>query len=90
MAIMKRGDKGYKRLMADKTSSDIPKTPKEKKMWIQARRIATKESGAKDEKEVPWPLVTTIYKDAKKANKVPSIKDVHKAKKDKKVEKYKK
>ena len=51
---MKKKVTGRKALLADKTQSKIPKTPKEKKMWIQARRIATKESGAQSEKQVPW------------------------------------
>jgi|15BtaG_2_1085339.scaffolds.fasta_scaffold00113_14 hypothetical protein len=76
------------RLMEDKTSSKIPKTPREKKMWIRAREIAVKQSGAKSEKGVPWELVTTIYKDAKKADKIPRKSDVTYAKKDKAAESY--
>lgn len=74
----------------DKTSSKIPKTPKEKDMWIQARRIVAKQTGAKHESQMPWQLVTTIYNDAKKAGKVPKLEDVRKAKYSKTIAKYKK
>jgi hypothetical protein len=78
------------KLMSNKTTSKIPQTPKEKKMWIAARKIATKESGAQSEKSVPWTLVTTIFKKAKIANKVPKKEDVKNAKFSKKVSRYKK
>ena len=84
----KKTDRGG--LMSDKTTSKIPKTAKEKKMWVRSRQIAAKESGARSEKEEPWGLTTTIYKNAKKADKVPKKSDVTKAKKSKAVAKYKK
>ena len=77
------------KLMQDKTSSPIPRTPKEKRMWIQARRIVAKEVGAKRESEMPWELVTTIYNNAKKANKIPKMADVRDAKFSKTIYKYK-
>ena len=76
------------KLMADKTKSKVPKTSKEKRMWIQARRIAVKESGAKTEDEVPWGLVQKIYANAKKSEKVPKSTDVKKAKISKAVKSY--
>ena len=75
--------------MSDKTTSNIPKTPREKKMWIRARQIAAKQAGKYSEKDVPWGLVTTIYKKAEAADKVPKKSDVTKAKKSKAVSKYK-
>lgn len=68
------------KLMANKTRSNVPQSPKQKKMWIRARQIAVKQSGARTEKEVPWQLVQTIYQNAVKANKVPKLADVKKAK----------
>lgn len=79
-----------KGLMSDKTRSNIPKTPREKKMWERARQITTKESGARSEKQVPWQLVTHIYKKEKEAGKVAKKSDVKKAKYSKKVADYKK
>lgn len=76
------------KLMANKTSSKVPKTEKQKKMWIQARRIAVKESGAQSEESVPWGLVQKIYENAKKAGKVPKQADVKKAKVSKTVKAY--
>lgn len=75
--------------MENKTKSKIPKTPKEKKQWIQARRIVSKESGKTSEKNMPWGLVTHIYQDEKKAGKVAKKSDVKNAKKSKTVSKYK-
>jgi len=75
-------------LMGDKTTSKIPKTAKEKKMWVRARQIAAKESGAKSDKSMPWELVTTIYKKEKGADKVAKKSDVKKAKISKAVKKY--
>lgn len=76
------------KLLANKTASKVPKTPKQKQMWIRARQIATKESGAQSEKEVPWGLTNHIFQNAKKADKVPKKADVTKAKKSKAVSKY--
>ena len=76
-------------LMSNKSSSKIPKTQKQKQMWIKARQIVTKQSGATSEKKMPWGLVTTIFKNAKAANKVPKKSDVTKAKKSPAVSKYK-
>lgn len=73
-----------------RTKSDIPKTAREREMWKRATAIATKESGAQSEKSTPWQLVTTIYKNAKKANKVPKKSDIKKAKHSKAVASYKK
>lgn len=51
------------KLMSNKTTSKIPKTPRQKKMWIQARKLVAKTSGATSEKSMPWGLVTKITKD---------------------------
>ena len=75
--------------MQNKTTSKTPKTPRQKKMWIQARKIAAKEGGTVNPKKVSWGLVTHIYENAKKANKVPKKTDVAKAKKSKAVSRYK-
>lgn len=79
---------GKKGLMSSKTSSKIPKTPKEKKQWVRARQIVAKESGAKSDKSMPWQLVTHIYKNEKHAGKVAKKSDVSTAKKSKAVAKY--
>lgn len=85
-------------IFKDKTKSDIPKTPRQKKMWIQARRIVAaqagkKKRGVKGEQDLTpgqWGLVTTIYKDAKKADKIPKTSDWTKAKKEPSTMSYKK
>lgn len=76
-------------MMENKTKSKIPKTKKQKKNWIRARKIVSKESGKSSEKEMPWGLVTHIYKEAEKSDKVIKPMDVKKAKKSKTVSKYK-
>lgn len=80
---------GRKGLMSNTTKSKVPKTPKEKDQWVRARQIATKESGARSEKSVPWGLVQKIYKDEKTAGKTAKKSDVSKAKRSKTVAKYK-
>lgn len=78
-----------KKMMANKTSSSIPKTAAEKKKWIQARRLVARETGRYKEKEIPWGLVTHIYKAEKKANKTIKPKDILREKTSKAVRKYK-
>lgn len=78
------------KMMADKTDSKIPKTPREKKMWIQARRLVAKKTGDYSEKDQPWGLTTTIYKKEKKANKIIRPRDIERAKVSKTVRAYKK
>ena len=77
------------KMMADKTGSKIPKTAKEKKMWIQARRLVAKETGRYKEDEIPWGLVNHIYEAEKKAQKVIKPKEIRKTKESKAVRKYK-
>lgn len=71
---------GKKALMSSKTKSKVAKTAKEKKQWVRARQIVTKETGAKSEKSVPWGLVQKIYQDEKKSGKVAKKEDVAKTK----------
>lgn len=71
-----------------KSTSPIPKTPRERQMWKRATAIAVKESGKSSEKKIPWGLTTTIFKFAKKADKVPKKSDITKAKKSPAVSKY--
>lgn len=77
------------KMMANKTTSKIPKTAKQKQMWIKARQLSAKESGKYGEKSVPWGLVNHIYQAEKKANKVIKSSDIAKAKKSKAASKYK-
>lgn len=77
------------KMMAYKTMSHIPKTKKEKKMWIQARRFVAKSSNRYSEKEIPWGLVTKIYKDQLKSGNVMHDKDIEHAKVSKTVRSYK-
>jgi len=77
------------KMMENKTSSKVPKTPKQKEQWIRARQIAAKESGKYSEEGVPWGLVQKIYKNEKESGKVAKKSDVTKAKKSKAVSKYK-
>lgn len=83
-------------LFQNKTSSDIPKSPFEKKAWIAARRIVSAQAGKQkrgaDNQDLTsgqWGLVTTIYKNALKANKIPKAEDWTKAKPSKAVKAYK-
>ena len=76
------------KMMENKTKSRIPKTATEKKQWIQARKIVSKESGKSSEKSMPWGLVNHIYQNEKKAGKVIKPSDVKKAKKSKAVSRY--
>lgn len=76
------------KIMQNKTTSKIPKTPKEKQQWIRARQITAKQSGSMSEKQ-PWGEVNKIYQNEKKAGKVAKKSDVTKAKKSKAVSKYK-
>lgn len=76
-------------MMANKTKSNVPKTPTQKKRWIRARQITAKESGKYTDKNLPWPLVQTIYKNEEEAGKTAKKSDVTKAKKSKAVSKYK-
>ena len=73
---------------AYKTKSKIPKTPREKEMFKRATAIAVKESGKYSEKNIPWPLAVTIYKNAKKADKIPKKSDIKNAKYNSKVARY--
>lgn len=70
---------GRQKLMADKTSSNIPKTSAQKRKWIQARRLVTKQTGATSEKQIPWGLVTHIYQSEEKARKTIKPSDIKKA-----------
>jgi hypothetical protein len=81
---------GRKGLMSNKTSSDIPKTPLEKKRWIMARKVVAKQTGAKDDKQMPWALVNHIMKEEKKAKKTITKKDVKKTNVTKSGIRYKK
>ncbi len=74
--------------MEMKTSSRIPKTPEEKKMWERSRQLVGKETGRYSEGETPWKLVTHIYELEKKAGKVIKPKEIRGAKKDSAVRKY--
>lgn len=76
-------------MMADVTHSDIPKTPEEKRMWIQARRFVAKETGRYSDKDIPWGLVVKIYKNQVKSGHVMHDKDVEHAKESKTVRGYK-
>lgn len=74
---------------AYRTKSKIPKTPKQKLMWKRSTAIAAKESGKYTDKTIPYPLVTTIYKNAVKVDKVPKKEDIEKAKYSKHIASYK-
>ena len=74
---------------AYRTKSKIPKTPKQKLMWKRSTAIAAKESGKYTDKTIPYSLVTTIYKNAVKADKVPKKEDIEKAKYSKHIASYK-
>lgn len=71
-----------------RTKSSIPKTPKQKEMWKRATAIVVKESGRSSEKKIPWQLVTTIYKKADKAGKVPRKTDISNAHESKTIRNY--
>jgi len=73
-----------------KSTSPIPKTPKQRQMWKRAVAITVKESGKSSEKEIPYGLATTIFKNARKAGKVPKKSDVTNAKRSPAVARYKK
>ena len=81
-------DKMKSAMYDNKTSSKIPKTARQKKMWIEARKIVAKESGKYSEKNLPWGLVTHIEQNEVKANKIAKPKDWKDAKKSKAVSKY--
>lgn len=78
-----------KKMMADKTSSNIPKTALQKKRWIQSRRLVAREVGRYKEKEIPFQLVNHIYQAQEKANKTIKPKDILREKTSKAVRKYK-
>jgi len=85
----KRHDLTKKELMmADVTHSDIPKTPEEKRMWIQARRFVAKETGRYRDEDIPWGLVVKIYKNQKKSGHVMHDRDIEDAKESKTVRSY--
>lgn len=67
-------------IFGDKTKSPIPKTPFEKKAWIQARRFVAASTGKTAEADIPWEDVTTIYKDQLKNHKLMHDKDIQNAK----------
>lgn len=75
--------------MEMKTSSRIPKTPEEKKMWERSRQLVGKETGRYSEGETPWKLVTHIYELEKKAGKVIKPKEIRKEKKEPAASRYK-
>ena len=77
------------KMMENKTKSKIPKNSTEKRQWIQARKVVSKESGKTSEKSLPWPLVNHIYQAEKKAGKTITAADVRKTKKSKAVSRYK-
>jgi hypothetical protein len=81
--------KGQKKLMENKTKSKIPQTGTEKKQWIKARQVVTKQSNAASEKDVPWGLVNKIYQNEKKAGKTIKPKEVRETKPSKAVMSYK-
>ena len=87
--------KQLSQIFQKKTKSHIPKTPREKEMWIAARRIVASQTGKKKHGEKgqdltsgQWGLVTHIYQNAKKAGKIPKQADWEKAKKGKAVSRY--
>lgn len=86
---MKKKLTDKQKIFSNKTDSKIPKTPRQKKMWVRARQIVAKETGRTSESGQPWGLVTKIYKDENKAGKVAKKSDVKKAKVSKTVRKYK-
>ena len=81
---------GRKGLLSNKTSSKVPKTSTQKKRWIRARQIVTKETGARSDKQVPWGVVQKIYKNENTAGKTAKKKDVTTAKITKSGKKYRK
>lgn len=72
-----------------KTTSNIPKTEKQKANWKAARAIVAKESGKYSDKSTPFGLVTKIYENAEKAGKQIKKSDAKKTKYSKTVAKYK-
>lgn len=76
-------------IMADSTRSKIPKTLKEKKEFIQARRLTAKQTGRKGLKDQPYGEVVHVYEDEKKAGKVIKDSEIRKTKPSKAVKKYK-
>lgn len=76
------------KMLANKTSSKVPKTEREKKMWINARRLVAQKTGRYAEEDIPWGLVQKIYKDEKKGNKIVSRSDIKRAKPSKTVRAY--
>lgn len=77
------------KMMANKTTSPIPKTAKEKRMWIQARRFVAKTVGRYGEDDIPFGLVTKIYKDQQKSGHVMHDRDIENAKQYKSIRAYK-
>ncbi len=75
-------------MMAMKTTSHVPKSAREKKMWIQARRFVARTVGRYKEKEIPWGLVQKIYEDQVKSGHTMSDEDIRKAKIYKTIRKY--
>ena len=76
-------------MMSDVTHSDIAKTPKEKRMWIQARRLAAKQSGRSRDEGMPWSYVMQLYENQKKSGHTIRDKDIEDAHKSKTVRAYK-
>jgi hypothetical protein len=94
----KKAPKKLSPMFQNKTTSKVPKTAREKKAWIQARRIAAKQAGLKttgakrsnkavkqQEEKVSWGLVNKIYQNQLKADKIAKNKDWKKDKPSKKV-----
>ena len=77
------------RMMANKTGSKVPQTPKQKKMWIQARRFVARTVGRYGEEDIPWALVQKIYADQEKSGKILSDSDIKNAKPSATIRKYK-
>jgi len=86
MAKKKLTDKQI--MLADKTTSAIPKTPREKKMWIRARQFIAKSVNRFSEEAIPWGAVQKVYKNQIKGNKVMKKSDIDNVKISKSLRKF--
>jgi len=77
------------KIFASKTKSKIPKSAREKRMWIQARKLTAEMTGRYAEENIPWGLVTHIYQDEIKGNKIIKKSDIKNAKISQAVRSYK-
>lgn len=71
---------GPRSIFSDYTGSKIPKTPRERRMFVQARRLEAKMTGRTGIKDQSWGLIVKIYKDELKANKIIKDKEIRKQK----------